>query len=115
MPIYEYRCRACGGSCSFFTRSISATLEAQCPHCESMDMRRAISSFAYHKSLKTIHDNYGPSPMLGSPSLDYYSDSRNVGRHVEESFQKFGVEIPDSVRNNIDAARQGELPDGLDL
>ena len=54
------------------------------------------------------------NPMGGS-SRDYYSDPRNIGRHVEESFAKHGVDMPDSVRQSIDSARSGEAPKGLDL
>jgi putative FmdB family regulatory protein len=115
MPIYEYRCRNCGQKSSFFTRSIKDPLDPVCSHCASMDMQRTISSFAYHKSLKTIHEQYGPTPGIGASSLDYYSDPRNVGRHIEESFEKHGVDIPQSVRDTIDSARDGELPKGLDL
>ena len=91
MPIYEYRCRACGKRSSFFTRSVGDSLDPVCSHCKSSDMHRAISSFAYHKSTKTIHQEYGPLPASGVPSLDYYKDPRNVGRYVEEAFQKYGV------------------------
>ena len=115
MPIYEYRCLACGKKSSFFTRSINASLDPVCSHCESLDMQRAVSSFAYHKSLKTIHSESGPPPEPGASSLDYYRDPRNVGRHVEDSFQKYGLEMPQSVRDSIDAAREGKLPEGLDL
>jgi putative FmdB family regulatory protein len=115
MPIYEYRCGACGKKSSFFIRSISASVEAVCAHCQSRDMERALSSFAHHRSLKTIHDEYGPPSGPSGSSLDYYNDPRNVGRHVEEAFQKHGVEMPDSVRENIAAARDGAVPEGLDL
>ena len=114
MPIYEYRCRACQRTSSFFTRSIGSPLEPVCQHCAGSDMERAISSFACHRSLKTMHEDYGPPPA-GAPSLDYYRDPRNVGRHVEDAFQQYGVEMPQSVRDNIDAAREGKLPEGLDL
>lgn len=114
MPIYEYRCQACQRTSSFFTRSISSPLEPVCPHCDGSDMTRAVSSFAYHRSFKTIHEDYGPPPEGASP-LDYYKDPRNIGRRVEDSFQKYGVEMPESVRDNIDAAREGKLPEGLDL
>ena len=115
MPIYEYRCGTCEKKSSFFTRSINDTLVPVCSHCQSPDMQRAMSTFAYHKSLKTVHEQSGPPPGSGVPSLDYYNDPRNVGRHVEDSFQKYGVEMPQSVRDTIDAARDGQLPEGLDL
>ena len=115
MPVYEYRCRACGKTSTFLTRSINSRLEPECAHCKSSDVQRAVSSFAYHKSAKTIHQEYGPPPGPGAPSLDYYKDPRNVGRYVEESFQKYGLDMPQSVRDSIDAAREGESPEGLDL
>ena len=115
MPIYEYRCGACEKKSSFFTRSINVSLDPICSHCQSPDMQRAISSFAYHKSLKAVHEESEPPRGSGVPSLDYYRDPRNVGRHVEESFQKHGIEMPQSVRDTIDAARDGQLPEGLNL
>ena len=113
MPIYEYRCAACQGISSFFTRSINDPVEPVCSHCGGREMRRAISSFAHHKSLKSIHEESGPPPP--NPTLDYYKDPRNVGRYVEESFQRYGMEMPKSVKENIEAAREGELPKGLEL
>ena len=115
MPIYEYRCRACGTKSSFFARSIGSPVEAVCTQCQSHDMRRTISSFAHHKSMATIHEQSGPPPGPGASSGDYYSDPRNIGRRVEQSFDRFGVEMPDSVRDTIDAARDGQAPPGLDL
>ena len=52
--------------------------------------------------------------MMGSPQ-NYYRDPRNIGRHVEDSFSRHGVEMPESVRNTIQAAREGDLPKGLDI
>jgi putative FmdB family regulatory protein len=111
MPIYEYRCLGCGRVSSFFTRSLNAVLEPVCSYCQSREMQRRLSSFSMGKSAQSVHQRYSSS---GGPSLDYYSDPRNIGRHVEESFQRYGMEMPSSVRDTINAAREGELPKGLD-
>ena len=112
MLIYEYRCSACQKVSSFFTRSINSILEPVCGHCESRSMVRRMSSFAMGKTVQSAPEKYsagsGPSPS------DYYSDSRNIGRPVEESFVRHGVDMPQSVRDSIDAARRGEAPKGLD-
>ncbi len=112
MPIYEYRCNSCQGVSSFFTRSINSDLAPVCGHCQSRDMVRRMSTFAMGKTAQSGHENYpaGQAP----PTLGYYSDSRNIGRNVEESFARHGVDMPQSVRDSIDAARQGEAPKGLD-
>lgn len=112
MPIYEYRCLGCGQVSSFFTRSLNATLEPVCSYCQGRDMQRRMSSFAMGKSAQSVHQQYPDSS--GGPSPDYYSDPRNIGRQVEESFQRYGMEMPSSVRHTINAAREGELPKGLD-
>ena len=112
MPIYEYRCGHCGRVSSFFTRSISQSLEPQCRHCQSRDMHRRISTVAVGKTARSVHEKF-PSGH-GALSPDYYSDPRNIGRHVEESFARYGMEMPDSVRESIESAREGDLPKGLD-
>ena len=70
-----------------------------------------MSTFAMGKTTGAVHDAH----PTGGSSRDYYSDPRNIGRHVEESFARHGVDMPDSVRESIDSARSGEAPKGLDL
>ena len=53
MPIYEYRCRLCGNTSSFYLRTCSAALPSNCQHCDSPDIHRIFSSFAYVKSEAT--------------------------------------------------------------
>ena len=115
MPIYEYRCQDCNKKSSFFVRSVNSEVNAVCEHCQSERMSRTISRVAHHRSMADIHERSGGPPGLGDPGLDYYSDPRNIGRGVEESFERFGVDMPDSVRETIDSARDGQLPEGVDL
>ncbi len=112
MPIYEYRCGSCGQLSSFFTRSISTPLEPICSQCNSPDMQRRMSSFAMGKTTQSVHAGFPSAVDPASP--DYYSDPRNIGRHVEEGFQRYGIEMPKGVRDTIEAAREGDLPKGLD-
>ena len=113
MPIYEFRCGDCHQVSSFFTRSINSELDPVCSHCQGRDMQRRMSTFATGKTVQSVHEQF---PSLGGGSaLDYYSDPRNIGRHVEESFQRHGLEMPDSVRDDISAAREGTLPKDLDI
>ena len=107
MPIYEYRCQSCDGVSSFFVRSVSMGLEPDCQYCQSNQMQRRMSSFAMRKT--------GTSVNQASSPLDYYSDPRNIGRNVEDRFSRHGVEMPQPVRETIDAAREGNVPKGLDI
>ena len=96
---------------SFLVRAINAPFTAACKGCGSERMQRRMSTFAMGKTTAAVHE---ANPM-GSGSRDYYNDPRNIGRHVEESFARHGVDMPDTVRQSIDAARSGETPKGLDL
>ena len=53
MPIYEYRCRLCGSTSSFYLRTFSAATPSNCQHCDSPEIHRILSSFAYVKSEAT--------------------------------------------------------------
>ena len=50
MPIYEYRCQDCGSASSFYLRTSKSTPPSQCKHCDSENLQRIFSSFAYVKS-----------------------------------------------------------------
>jgi len=101
MPIYEFRCSSCGRVSSFLTRSISATLYPSCHHCQSRDLQRRMSTFSMGQASRSGLDSSAP---------DYYGDPRNIGRGVEDGFKQYGLDMPQSVRNTIDAAREGHLP-----
>ena len=107
MPIYEFLCLSCRRKASLFVRSISASSEVSCPSCGSKQLERIVSRFAFHKSLKSIHEESGDPEH---PSPDYYKDPRNIGRWVEKKFHEMGQEMPSSIRKMIDAAREGDMP-----
>jgi putative FmdB family regulatory protein len=44
MPIYEYRCRRCGGVHEIFVQTPDAA-SARCPTCGAEDMEKLLSSF----------------------------------------------------------------------
>jgi len=72
-----------------------------------------MSSFTLGKTVASVHQNSPSGPSSGG--MDYYRDPRNIGRNVEESFSRYGVDIPKPVRESIDAAREGHLPQGKDI
>ncbi len=72
-----------------------------------------MSSFAMGKTVGSVHESFGPGSEPRSPG--YYNDPRNIGRGVEDAFAKYGMDMPQTVRDNIDAARSGETPKGMDL
>ena len=49
MPIYEYRCGACGKRSSALLPSFSSP-DPACPHCGKSELKRLVSTFATVRS-----------------------------------------------------------------
>jgi len=111
MPIYEFICQNCHKRLSFLVRDISAPFAPKCSSCGNTNLSRVISGFAYHKPLKTVWEESGEPTM--QPGEDYYKDPRNIGRWVEKKFQDMGQELPSQIQEEIQAAREGVLPEPL--
>ncbi len=110
MPIYEYRCRDCNKLTSVFTRVADAKKAAPCEHCGSANTARAISGFAYHRSTADV---LAGLPPPGEERMEDYKDPRAIGRWVEKKFDEYGMELPASTRQMIDAAREGIMPEPI--
>jgi putative FmdB family regulatory protein len=108
MPIYEFRCRSCRRRVSVFVRSVTADVQPRCDGCGGGELDRLVSGFAFHKSIGTIHEEFGEPPA--NPGLDYYKDPRNIGRWAEKRAEELGYDLPSEVSDMISAAREGELP-----
>lgn len=111
MPIYEFLCQKCHTKTSVLVKSVTAPFTAQCSACGSSELVRIVSSFAYHKSMQTIWEESGEPQR--SPGPDYYKDPRNIGRGTEKRFKELGLDIPPQIEEQIQAAREGELPKSL--
>lgn len=46
MPMYEYRCKACGRSFEQLRRMSEADRGVACPECRSEEVQRVLSTFA---------------------------------------------------------------------
>jgi len=111
VPIYEFICQDCHKKTSILVRSISESITPTCRFCGSANLSRIVSSFAYHKSLQTVWEESG-EPSL-HPSDDYYKDPRNIGRFAEKKFKDMGEEMPSHLKEEIQAAREGVMPEPL--
>ena len=62
MPIYEYRCEACGATFDKFVRSMSVQYAVECPKCHSKQVKKSISMFGTSGgSARTSGANCAPS------------------------------------------------------
>ena len=46
MPLYEYRCKACGRTFEKLRRMSEADQGVECPECRSEEAQRVLSTFA---------------------------------------------------------------------
>ena len=111
MPIYEFLCQKCHTKSSILIKNITESFTPRCTTCGSNDLVRVITSFAYHKSMKTVWEESGEPQRLSGP--DYYKDPRDIGRWTEKRFKELGLDMPDQIQEEIQAAREGELPQSV--
>src|SRR5690349_17735107 len=103
MPIYEYRCRACGKRTSRLVLNMSNSSEQSCAHCHSSDLERLMSRFASPKSeearLEALAD---PSQLSGIDE----NDPRSMARFMK----KMGHEMGEDLGDDLDAAMEEGPP-----
>ena len=109
MPIYEYQCPECQHRFSVLVRSAGDKEKPPCPECGGARTARLISPVAQGKTEQFVREASGPPGRTAN--ADYYRDPRNIGRSTEARFAGMGLEIPPKIKEQIKAARQGELPD----
>jgi putative FmdB family regulatory protein len=69
VPIYEYRCGACGKRSSSLLSSYSAP-DPACPHCGKPELRRLVSTFATVRS-GDGGDDFGDDDFGGGHDHDH--------------------------------------------
>lgn len=109
MPIYEYRCKACGRKQSFFVRSFSSPLTPICRKCGSPDLTRLVSRVSVVKSEESrLEDMADPGNMLDG--LDE-NDPRSVARWARKMSREMGEDLGPEFDEAIDRIEAGEDPD----
>jgi putative FmdB family regulatory protein len=105
MPIYEYRCGACGRRSSVFVRNITSTARPSCEHCGSRKMSRLVSRFAVHGSGRVDLDD--PSSMPDE------HDPRAMARWARQMSEEMGEDMGPEFDEMVGRMEAGEAPDDL--
>ena len=66
MPIYEYRCNACGAEFEEVTLSASSSDAVRCRTCSSRRVSRLLSAFAVHAAEPAPVPEAGPCGACGA-------------------------------------------------
>ena len=111
MPIYEYRCNACGRRLSVFQRSIQSAVAAVCSHCGSADLARLISRVAVVRSEESRLDDMASD--AGLADLDE-RDPRSLARWARRMGREMGEELGPEFDEVVEQLEAGEMPDDGD-
>lgn len=108
MPIYEYRCQACGREMSLLFLSPKETTRPQCKYCGGRRLTRLLSRFACHQSEAARLKDFDTSKARGE---SFYRDSRNVGLWAKRRAQEMGVDLGPQFEETVEKARSGKILD----
>ena len=87
MPVYEYACMACRKVVSVLVKRIGDDVEPACPDCGGADLRRLVSSFAFHLSLTSKLDQL-------DPKYDKMIDASNPDLAFDNLVKKYKLDQP---------------------
>ena len=107
MPIYEYRCQACGKRTSVFVRSMAAAVQPRCEHCGSRRLSRLISRVAVARSRGGSSDDFDESMLADVDENDPRSMARFARRMRDEMGEDLGPEFDEAIAQ----MESGALPD----
>ena len=96
MPIYEFRCQACGKKNEVITFRVSEKYDAVCDHCGSAAMRRLPSRVRVRLSEETRMERLADPSRLGSVDEN---DPKSVARMMKA----LGHEMGDEMEGDVDA------------
>lgn len=111
MPIYEFRCNACGRVVSVFQRSIHAAVAARCTHCGADDLTRLMSRFAFHRAGADHLDAADEDALLEGVDEN---DPRSVARWARRMSEQLGEDLGPEFDEMLDRMEAGEMPDDGD-
>ena len=114
MPIYEYRCTACGRVSSFLLLRISEEVSPYCKACGSTDVNRILSRVAILKSEEQRMESLlDPSKFSDLDENDPASIERVMKRMGREMGDELGEDFQDSMEEALAEERSATPPEDL--
>lgn len=87
MPLYEYRCDACGKKFQTLVGVVAAADDERCPHCGSAETTKLVSRFARYRSeddrLDEMADRF---ENMGEP--ESASEARKLAREMGKAMDE---------------------------
>jgi len=108
MPIYEYRCSACGLRQSVFFRTFTAVADVRCRRCGGTDLRKLVSAFYAAKSEDAVLESMADPSNFGDVDEN---DPRSVARWARRMAKETGEDMGGEFDEMVDRLEAGEMPD----
>src|SRR5258707_9645221 len=108
MPIYEYRCTACGRKVTVLTLRVSEAVDPVCEHCGSRALTRLLSRFAMVRSENDRLDDLTNDAALGDVDE---SDPKSMARWMRKMGGELGEDLGDDFDKTVDEIEDGGAAD----
>ena len=109
MPIYEYRCEACGKISEFLLIKTDEVFTPQCKRCKSKKMTRVLSK------VRVIRSEGSRMESLADPSkwgdLDE-KDPKSMAKMMKKLGKEFGEELGEDADQMVDEAMEEKMTSG---
>jgi len=104
MPLFEYRCEACGRRFTLLVGMVAQSAEQQCPRCGGTQLRKLVSRFAVARSEDDILDAMADPSALGDPE-----DPRAMADWMRRVSREMGEDMGDDFDELVEEAVREEV------
>jgi putative FmdB family regulatory protein len=109
MPIFEYRCEACGKISEFLLIKTDEVFIPQCKRCKSKKMTRVLSKVRVIRSEESRMESLADPSKWGD--LDE-KDPKSMAKMMKKLGKEFGEELGEDADRMVDEAMDEEMISG---
>ncbi len=106
MPIFEYRCEACGKISEFLLIKTDEVFIPQCKRCKSKKMTRVLSKVRVIRSEESRMESLADPSKWGD--LDE-KDPKSMAKMMKKLGKEFGEEMGEDADQMVDEAMEEEM------
>lgn len=103
MPIYEYRCNACGRTFAFLYGVSRDSRDPACPACQGKDLARLISRVARVRSEEAMLEDLADPTRIGD-----VEDPRRLAQWAKQMGSALGDEAGEDFGDVVDEMMEAE-------
>lgn len=111
MPTYDFICTDCGQRFDIFlSYSEYGAKKVQCPHCNSLNVRRRMTRVRIAKSEESRMDSLADESALDGLE----DDPKALGRMMKKMGKEMGEDLPPEFDDVVDRLEAGQSPEDIE-